>query len=71
MIFIPVVTQFQLAVDMAVAGSAPPGYGHAYYAHDYIGPWVAVTAPANWTQADTARLIAHCDVGFELGCEND
>lgn len=71
LIFIPVVTQFQLAVDMAVAGSAPPGYGHAYYAHDYIGPWVAVTAPANWTQADTARLIAHCDVGFELGCEND
>ena len=68
--FIPVVTQFQLALDMALATSAPPGFGHAYYARDYIGPWRALTAPEGWTEADSARLAAHCDLGFQQGCDN-
>jgi uncharacterized membrane protein len=69
--FMPVVTQFQLAVDLALANSAPDGHGHAYYGPDYIGPWVAVTAPPNWTPADTARLIEHCDGGFHMGCDHE
>jgi uncharacterized membrane protein len=70
LIFMPVVTQFQLAMDMALSFGSPPGHGHAYYAHDYIGPWVQVTDPAGWTPADTARLKAHCDNGFQVGCSN-
>ena len=69
--FVPVVTQFQLAVDMALANTAPDGHGHAYYGPDYIGPWVAVTNPKDWTTDDTARLIAHCDGGFHMGCEHN
>ena len=68
--FMPVVTQFQLALDMILATSAPPGFGHSYYAQDYVGPWVEVTAPENWTAADTERLKAHCDNGFQVGCSN-
>lgn len=66
--FIPVVTKFQLALDMALANRAPPGYGHAYHARDYIDAWVAVTDPENWTDEDTARLARHCDNGFRRGC---
>ena len=69
--FMPVVTQFQLAVDMALANTAPDGHGHAYYGPDYIGPWVAVTNPADWTDDDTARLVAHCDSGFHRGCDHE
>jgi uncharacterized membrane protein len=69
-VFMPVVTQFQLALDMALSFGSPPGHGHAYYGPDYVGPWVQVTAPANWTEADTERLIAHCDNGFQAGCSN-
>lgn len=69
-IFMPVVTQFQLALDMALSFGSPPGHGHAYYAQDYIGPWVQVTAPEGWTTADTERLKAHCDNGFQFGCSN-
>ena len=69
--FIPIVTQFQLALDMALASGAPAGHGHAYYARDYIPPWVEVTAPAGWTREDTERLRRHCDNGFQLGCTND
>jgi uncharacterized membrane protein len=68
LIFMPVVTQFQLALDLALSFGSPPGFGHAYYAQDYIGPWVQVTAPENWTVADTERLKAHCDNGFQQGC---
>lgn len=70
LIFIPFVTQFQLALDMALSFGAPPGHGHAYYAQDYISPWVQVTAPEDWSNADTERLKAHCSVGFQQGCRN-
>ncbi len=70
MTFMPVVTQFQLAVDMALANTAPNGHGHAYYGPDYVRPWVAVTDPDDWTEADSARLAAHCDGNFKEGCRN-
>lgn len=70
-VFMPIVTQFQLALDMALSFGSPPGHGHAYYGPDYIGPWVQVTNPSDWTEADTLRLIAHCDNGFQAGCSND
>jgi uncharacterized membrane protein len=66
-----VVTQFQLAVDMLLANTAPSGFGHSYYGADYTPPWVAVTDPPQWTEADTARLIAICNRGVQMGCEND
>lgn len=69
--FMPVVTQFQLALDMALSTTVPGGFGHSYHAQDYIAPWVEVTAPENWTEADTARLKAHCDNGFQNGCTNE
>ncbi|WP_299421095.1 alpha/beta-hydrolase family protein [uncultured Shimia sp.] len=71
LVFIPIVTQFQLALDMALSFGAPPGHGHAYYARDYISPWAEVTAPEGWTREDTKRLRAHCDLGVGLGCRND
>ncbi|WP_051241600.1 alpha/beta hydrolase [Stappia stellulata] len=71
MIFMPIVTQFQLALDMALSFGAPAGHGHAYYAQDYIDPWIEVSAPAGWTSEDTERLKAHCDLGFKNGCNND
>jgi len=69
--FVPFVTQFQLALDMALSFGAPPGHGHAYYAQDYIEPWVQVSEPEGWIEADTARLKAHCDNGFQQGCSNE
>ena len=55
---------------MVLANTAPDGHGHAYYGPDYVRPWVAVTNPDNWTEADSARLAAHCDGGFHRGCRN-
>ena len=68
--FIPIVTQFQLAFDLALAFDAPAGHGHAYYAQDYIAPWAEVTAPENWTREDSRRLKERCNLGVQQGCKN-
>ncbi|TCT40905.1 alpha/beta hydrolase [Martelella mediterranea] len=67
--FMPVVTQFQLALDMALAKALPAGYGHNYVARDYIDAWVAVTNPENWTPEMTERLKSICNLGKDMGCE--
>ncbi|WP_371743748.1 alpha/beta hydrolase [Mangrovicoccus sp. HB161399] len=66
--FIPVVTQFQMAMDMAIAMSVPGGHGHAYYLPDYVLAWAELTEPANWSPGESARLTAFCDAEVQQGC---
>lgn len=56
--WIPVVTLFQVGLDMAVA-LGTLGYGHDYVARHYIPAWAETLAPDGWTANDTARLQAH------------
>lgn len=52
----PVVTMLQLAVDMAVANTAPMGYGHLYAPEHYTEAWLAVTEPQGWTAERIEKL---------------
>ncbi|CAN0655148.1 alpha/beta-hydrolase family protein [Nitratireductor aquimarinus] len=52
----PIVTFLQLALDMAMATTAPIGYGHLYAPQHYIDAWVAVTQPEGWSPAEIERL---------------
>ncbi|MFD1482107.1 alpha/beta hydrolase [Paracoccus nototheniae] len=45
----PIITQLQLAFDMAIALEVPVGFGHVYAPVDHIDPWLAVTDPPGWT----------------------
>lgn len=54
--WLPVISFFQVAVDMLSAASVPAGHGHNYAARDYIEAWAAVTARDDWTADDTSRL---------------
>ena len=67
--FVPVVTQFQLALDMALSKALPAGYGHNYLARDYIDAWVAVSAPDDWSPEKTEALKAICNLGKDTGCK--
>jgi uncharacterized membrane protein len=53
----PVVTTFQLALDMAISLRVP-GFGHAYIARDYIPAWAAVLDPPGWSAEREAALRA-------------
>ncbi|WGD49669.1 alpha/beta-hydrolase family protein [Bradyrhizobium sp. CB1650] len=55
----PVVTMLQLALDMAVATSAPMGFGHVFAPEHYVDAWVAVTDVHDWSADALARLKDH------------
>ncbi|WP_138466758.1 alpha/beta-hydrolase family protein [Poseidonocella sp. HB161398] len=52
----PLVTAFQLGLDMLVALSVE-GHGHYYVAADYIDAWAALADPPDWSEA-RARALA-------------
>ncbi|MEW9549461.1 alpha/beta hydrolase [Nonomuraea sp. NPDC050783] len=51
----PLVTFWQVLVDMTAALSVPPGHGHRYNA-GIVDAWAAVAAPRGWGTADSVRL---------------
>ena len=67
----PVVTFLQLALDMALAQTAPIGFGHVYAPEDYFDAWVQVTQPEGWDDAALAalrqRLTRHGERGLIEG----
>ncbi|WP_116134657.1 alpha/beta-hydrolase family protein [Tropicimonas sp. IMCC34043] len=52
----PGVSFLQLLLDMAVGLKVPMGHGHLYSYSDHIRPWIEVTQPTGWSEADIARL---------------
>jgi uncharacterized membrane protein len=53
--WIPVITFWQVTMDMFVSGQMPSGYGHSYV-EEYAVGWAAVAPPEGWTYEDTAAL---------------
>lgn len=58
MVFVPVVTAIQVALDFPAAAGVPEGYGHLFTTRENVLSWVAVTRPDGWTDADSQRLEA-------------
>lgn len=52
----PVVTMWQVLLDLPGAAGVPMGYGHLYSATANLESWVAVTQPPGWTAEKTAQL---------------
>jgi len=52
----PIVTMWQVAGDLAVAGSVPRGHGHLYKSAEYLDGWIGISQPDGWTEADTSEL---------------
>jgi uncharacterized membrane protein len=58
MTWYPVVTMWQVALDLAGAGGAPSGFGHEYSVHDYSQAWAGVLNIEGWTDAQTEAVAA-------------
>ncbi len=52
----PIVTFFQLGMDMALSNSSPVGFGHVYSAADYVDAWVALVEPTGWDKSSLDAL---------------
>lgn len=52
----PIVTFFQLGMDMALSQTAPVGQGHIYSTADYLYAWDALIEPPGWDAESLAAL---------------
>ncbi|WP_109468356.1 alpha/beta hydrolase [Albibacillus kandeliae] len=52
----PVVSLFQVAIDMQFGAVMPDGHGHNYALRDYARAWASVVGQDDWSDADTERL---------------
>ncbi len=59
--WLPVVTMWQVAADLAVAGNVPRGYGHLYKSGEYLDGWVGISRPDGWTDEDSTNLADFLD----------
>src|SRR5512133_500456 len=55
MIWIPVVTFWQVTVDLPLATGVPPGHGHTY-TREFVDGWAAILQPPGWTPAKAEQL---------------
>jgi uncharacterized membrane protein len=55
MVWIPVVTFWQVTVDLPLATGVPDGHGHTY-TREFVDGWAAVLQPAGWTPGKAERL---------------
>lgn len=60
--YVPVVTFWQVVVDLIMGTNAPPGHGHKFGAAQ-AEAWALIVPPPGWTEADTRRLLAAVESG--------
>ena len=53
----PLVTMWQVALDLPGAGSVPWGFGHMYTYRSNLESWVEITQPEDWTSQKTDQLV--------------
>jgi uncharacterized membrane protein len=63
----PLVTMWQVALDLPGAGNVPWGFGHMYSKRANAETWVAVTNPDGWTQEKTTALTTLLDSQPQAG----
>jgi uncharacterized membrane protein len=67
----PIVTMWQVALDLPGAGSVPWGFGHMYPYRSNLESWVQITQPEGWTDARTDELVTILDAQLDYNAEQD
>jgi uncharacterized membrane protein len=57
--WVPLVTMWQVLLDLPAAGSVPEGFGHLFTPEANAQAWIDVTRPEPWTAADSHALRQH------------
>lgn len=57
MAYIPIVTFWQVVIDLVIGTSAPPGHGHRFGVGQ-AEAWSLILPPDGWSTTDTDRLVA-------------
>jgi uncharacterized membrane protein len=57
MVWLPLVTFWQVTADLPLATGVPDGHGHTY-TREFVDSWATVLQPPGWTPDKTERLRA-------------
>jgi uncharacterized membrane protein len=57
--WVPLVTMWQVLLDLPAAGSVPEGFGHLFTPEANAQAWIDVTRPEPWTATDSDALRRH------------
>jgi uncharacterized membrane protein len=57
--WVPLVTMWQVLLDLPAAGSVPEGFGHLFTPEANAQAWIDVTRPEPWSAADSDALRRH------------
>jgi uncharacterized membrane protein len=57
MVWIPLVTFWQVTADLPLSTGVPDGHGHNYH-REFVDGWVQLLRPDDWTADETERLRA-------------
>jgi uncharacterized membrane protein len=55
MVWMPVVTFWQVTVDLPLATGVPDGHGHTY-TREFVDGWATVLHPTGWTPDKAEQL---------------
>jgi uncharacterized membrane protein len=69
--WIPLVTMWQVALDLPGAGGVPYGFGHMYSYRSNLESWVQIAQPPGWTDAQTERLVPILEAQPDYNAEPD
>ena len=58
----PVITFWQVTIDLMASVDVPDGHGHVYRG-EVLDGWVAIAAPPGWTQTPTPPARARSSRG--------
>lgn len=58
-VWIPIVTAYQIGLDMILSFNYPAGYAHNYAASSHVDAWAAITRPDGWTEDRAQKLKQH------------
>jgi uncharacterized membrane protein len=61
MVWFPLVTMWQVALDLPGAGSVPEGFGHLYTKRANLESWVEITRPEGWTAQRTDEAVTYME----------
>jgi uncharacterized membrane protein len=67
----PLVTMWQVALDLPGAGNVPWGFGHLYTYRSNLESWVQITQPEGWTDARTEELVPILDAQPDYDAASD
>lgn len=60
-VWVPIVTAYQIGLDMILSFNYPAGYAHNYAPSSHVDAWAGITRPDDWSEEQANLIKNHFD----------